>query len=99
MEQNLSTLKNEDFWKQAEFNRYGIMAFVLIFQCCFASISICYILGLPEHLQLLPLILVSTSTMASNAVNIVLAPMKVVAVFFFTCVLISAITLIFSLVV
>ncbi len=85
------------FWNTLEFNRYGISPVLLLLQSCLGSIAVCYVLALPYDKQLLPLILISVSTMLANAGIISLMPMKWNLRLFALSMSISCLSLIYAL--
>ena len=94
----LKRLTKTEFWNLVEQYRYGIMPMVLIAQCCYASVAICYICALPVKQQIVPLTLVAFSTMAANAANIMLLPMKWVIGLFINCIIIATLMMIYALI-
>ena len=72
-----SKIKSPEFWDMVEFNRYGILFNIVIFQSCLASISVGFVCkNLDHEAQTIPLILLSVSALAANGANIAQSPMK-----------------------
>jgi len=73
----INKIKSPEFWNKVEFNRYGTLFNIVIFQSCLASISVAFVCqNLSVDDQTIPLILLSVSTLAANGANIAQGPMK-----------------------
>lgn len=93
----MQILRNENLWESLEFSRFAIMSFTIIVGTAISSIALFCLLILKRNDFFIPMMLISTFAMASNAAAIAQSPIKWVIGLFFASLTVSVLVVLYSL--
>jgi len=74
---NIKSKAKSDFWEMAEFNRFGVIAFVLAIVACFSAVVAGFFVDGSSQLELTLAIIPTMATLCSI---LVVAPVRIITI-------------------